>query len=118
MTTPTLHIIGKLRSYKKILFTLSRITNNWLGAEETMSYRSFRFIFDYARFFIFYTEQNRIIKNLWHYFAKKRLSFRKKLKHFQMVWQCNVSKASEITPQKPRFLSSILTNTTQSKRTN
>ena len=48
---------GKFRSHQKILFTLSKITNNWLGEEGAMGCRPFKFIFKNVLFSINCTEQ-------------------------------------------------------------
>ena len=58
ITTPTPHVIGKVRSHKKKLFALSKITNKWLGEEGTNGCRLFYFIFKKVLFFVYRTEQN------------------------------------------------------------
>ena len=58
ITISTSHIIGKFRSHQKILFTLSKITSNWLGEEGTMGCCPNYFIFKNVFFFIYCTEQN------------------------------------------------------------
>ena len=64
--SPHTHIIENLRSHQKISFALIKITNTWLGEEETMDYRFFHFIFN-IRFSIFCTKQNtKEIMKLFH----------------------------------------------------
>ena len=58
-TPPSLHITRKFRSHQKILFTLSKITNNWLVEEGTMGCIFFYFIFKNVLFFINCTEQKK-----------------------------------------------------------
>ena len=59
-----LHITEKFRSHQKVSFTLSKITINLLGEEETVGCRPFKFIFKNVLFFINCTEQKNTKKTI------------------------------------------------------
>ena len=74
ITAPNSHIIGKYRPLPKILFALTKITNNWSWEERTMTTNPFILYLKMSSFT--YIVQNRVLKKL----LTKKLSAHKNMK--------------------------------------